>query len=143
MRKTAQLLLAASLCGCVTAAPKPDPGDQHANPIPISLALEEIITAGIRQRLEDPASAKFGSMLAGERMLNGRREIVVCGYVNARNPSGAYGGDKPFAAKVYPDAGSAFELVAMGDGSTDMSPVTGICRAAGLPIRDPSQKTYL
>jgi len=143
MRKTVQLLLAASLCGCVAAAPKPDPGGQRVNPVPIPLALEEIITTGIRQRLQDPASAKFGSMLAGERMLNGRREIVVCGHVNARNPSGAYGGDKPFAAKIYPDTGSAFELVAMGDGSTDRSLVTGICRAAGLPILDPSQKAHL
>ena len=136
MRKPLQFLLLASLCGCVATASQPDTGGQRANPVPISLALEEIITTGIRQRLQDPASAKFGSMLAGERTLNGRREIVVCGYVNARNPSGAYGGDKPFAAKIYPDSGSAFELVAMGDTPLDTRHIAGTCRSAGLPIPD-------
>ncbi|MBZ9904588.1 hypothetical protein LB557_01015 [Mesorhizobium sp. BR115XR7A] len=134
MRKVVQLLLAVSLCGCVAAAPRPDTGDQRVNPIPISLALEEIITAGIRQRLPDSASASFGTMLAGERMLDGRQEIVVCGTVNAS--SGV--GDKPFIAKVYPDAASHFELVAMGD-ETEAArlQIGGTCRAAGLPILDP------
>ncbi|TPJ11577.1 hypothetical protein FJ950_11690 [Mesorhizobium sp. B2-3-14] len=134
MRKVVQLLLAVSLCGCVAAAPRPDTGDQRVNPIPISLALEEIITAGIRQRLPDSASARFGTMLAGERMLDGRQEIVVCGTVNAS--SGV--GDKPFIAKVYPDAASHFELVAMGD-ETEAArlQIGGTCRAAGLPILDP------
>ena len=136
MRKRLQFLLLASLCGCVATASQPDTGGQRANPVPISLALEEIITTGIRQRLQDPASAKFGSMLAGERTLNGRREIVVCGYVNARNPSGAYGGDKPFAAKIYPDSGSAFELVATGAEPPVASLINGTCRSAGLPIPD-------
>ncbi|TPK75807.1 hypothetical protein FJ527_16085 [Mesorhizobium sp. B2-4-18] len=134
MRKVVQLLLAVSLCGCVAAAPRPDTGDRRVNPIPISLALEEIITAGIRQRLPDSASARFGTMLAGERMLDGRQEIVVCGTVNAS--SGV--GDKPFIAKVYPDAASRFELVAMGD-ETEAArlQIGGTCRAAGLPILDP------
>ncbi|MBZ9758652.1 hypothetical protein LB524_25520 [Mesorhizobium sp. ESP6-5] len=120
----------------MAAAPRPDTGDQRVNPIPISLALEEIITAGIRQRLPDSASAKFGTMLAGERKLDGREEIVVCGTVNAKTSSGV--GDKPFIAKVYPDAASHFELVAMGD-ETEAArlQIGGTCRAAGLPILDP------
>ncbi|TIW89527.1 MAG: hypothetical protein E5V51_04830, partial [Mesorhizobium sp.] len=61
MRKPVQLLLVTSLYGCVAAAPRPDAGDQRVNPIPISLALEEIITSGVRQYLPDPASAKFGT----------------------------------------------------------------------------------
>lgn len=144
MRKTVQLLLAASLCGCVATAPQPDAGGQRVNPIPISLALEEIITTGIRQRLPDPASAKFGAIQAGERTLNGRQEIVVCGNVNARSASGAYGGDEPFVAKIYPDAGSSFELVAMGDGSPNARLVVGsTCHAAGLPVFDSDPKTRL
>lgn len=140
MQKTVQLLVAASLCGCV-AAPRPDAGDQRVNPMPISLALEEIITSGVRQRLPNPASAKFGTMLAGERTLKGRHEIVVCGYVNARNSSGADGGDEPFIAKIYPNAGSSFELVAMGN---DARPaVGGACRAAGLPIVNSNPKSQL
>jgi hypothetical protein len=142
MKKTVQLLLAAPLCGCVAAAPRPDGGGgQRVDPIPVSLALEEVITTGIRQRLADPASARFGTMLAGERTLGGRHEIVVCGMVNAKNPAG---GDKPFMARVYPDAGSTFELVAMGDESPNSRfAVEGDCRAAGLPIFDSDSKKYL
>lgn len=132
MRKTLQLLLAASLCGCVAATPRPDAGGQHVDPvavspIPISLALEEIITTGIRQRLKNPISARFGTMLAGERALNGRHEIVVCGSVEDKTPSN----DEPFLAKVYPDAGNTFELVALGGETPN---VGDACRLAGLPI---------
>ncbi|KUM28413.1 hypothetical protein AU467_11265 [Mesorhizobium loti] len=141
MRKTVQLLSAASLCGCVATAPQPDAGGQRVDPMPVSLTLEEIITTGVRQRLHDPASAKFGTMLAGQRTLNGRQEIVVCGTVNARNASGAYGGEEPFIAKIYPDAGSSFELVAMGDGSPNGRPVGKACQTAGLPILGPDPKT--
>ncbi|TPN00946.1 hypothetical protein FJ977_00060 [Mesorhizobium sp. B2-1-3A] len=143
MRKTVQLLLTASLCGCVAATPRPDAGGQRVDPIPIPLALEEIITTGIRQRLPDPASARFGRMLAGERTLNGRKEIVVCGFVNGKDSSGRYGRDQAFIAKIYPDSGSSFELVAMGDASETRHIVGSTCNAAGLPIPDPSSKTQL
>lgn len=138
MRKTIQLLLAASLCGCV-AAPRPDAGaGQRVDPIPIPLALEEIIAGGIRQRLPDPASARFGKMLAGERTLNGRKEIVVCGFV-----SGKDGGNQAFIAKIYPDSASSFDLVAMGDTSQTRHLVGSTCSAAGLPISDSSPKSHL
>ncbi|WP_246675145.1 hypothetical protein [Mesorhizobium sp. B2-3-4] len=104
--------------------------------MPISLALEEIITNGVRQHLENPASARFGTMLAGERTVNGRQEIVVCGHVATRAPSGGNGTDKPFAGKIFPDAGSAFELVAIGDELPNMKLIGDTCRAAGLPILD-------
>jgi hypothetical protein len=138
MRKTVQLLLVASLYGCVATAPQPDARDQRVSPIPFSLALEEIVTSGIRQRLPDPASARFGSVLAGKRTLNGRQEIVVCGTVSAKTSSG--GGDKAFVAKVYPDAASSFELVAMSD-ETPRLQVGGLCQAVGLPIPDAGPKT--
>ena len=92
MRKTLQLLLAVSLCGCVATTPRPptEPGgSQRVDPVPVSLALEEIITAGVRPHLSNPLSAKFGTILAGERTLNGRQEIVACGYVNDKRSSGA------------------------------------------------------
>ncbi|WP_256751010.1 hypothetical protein [Mesorhizobium sp. Mes31] len=112
-------------------------------PIPISLALEEIITTGIRQRLQDPASARFGTMLAGERTLGGRQEIVVCGHVIVKKSSGGYGTDEPFAAKIYPDAGSTFELVAIGNEPPNRSLIGDTCRAAGLAIQDSEPKADL
>ena len=136
MRKTVQLLLVASLCGCVATTPRPDAGDQRVDPIPFSLALEEIVITGIRQRLPDPASARLGRTLAGERPLNGRKEIVVCGFVNGKAPSGS-SGDQAFMARIYPDTASSFELVAMGGALETRRLVDSTCGAAGLPISDP------
>lgn len=129
MRKTVYLLSAASLCGCVAAAPPPvagPGGNSLVEPVPISLAMEEIITAGVRQHLKNPIAAKFGTMLAGERRLDGRHEIVVCGYVDDK---GSPGGNEPFIGKIYPDAENSFELVALNDVS-----VSGACRMAGLAM---------
>lgn len=131
MRKTVYLLSAASLCGCVAAAPSVEPiGSPSSNPlvdpIPISLALEEIITASVRQHLKNPLAAKFGTMLAGERSLNGRHEIVVCGYVDDK---GSPGGSEAFTGTIYPDGGNSFELVAINDVS-----VSAACKAAGLAL---------
>jgi hypothetical protein len=115
----------------VAAAPPPVPGgtptgEQRVDPIPISLALEEIITGGVRQHLKNALAARFGTMLAGERTLNGRNETVVCGYVDDK---GSPGGSEPFIGKIYPDAGNSFELVAINDAS-----VSGACRMAGLAL---------
>ena len=134
MRKTVYLLSAASLCGCVAAPPPAAPvgspiSNPKVDPIPISLALEEIITAGVRQHLENPLAAKFGTILAGERTLNGRDETVVCGYVDDK---GSARGSEPFIGKIHPDAGNSFELVAINDIS-----VGGACRMAGLAMPDP------
>ncbi|RWB70120.1 MAG: hypothetical protein EOQ50_25180 [Mesorhizobium sp.] len=132
MRKTIYLLSAASLCGCVAAAPAPvesgagPSGNPLVDPVPISLAMEEIVTAGVRQHLKNPLAAKFGTMLAGERSLNGRHEIVVCGYVDDK---GSSGDNEPFIGKIYPDARNSFELIAINDTS-----VSGTCNMAGLAM---------
>jgi hypothetical protein len=134
MQKTVQLLLFASLCGCVaTTPPPPEPAaSQRADPIAVSLALEETITIGVRQHLKNPVAARFGPILAGERTVNGRKEIVVCGSVDDRNASGGSAGYEPFLGKIYPDADNGFELAAMGN--TQRGGIADACRAAGLPI---------
>ena len=131
MQKTVQLLLFASLCGCVaTTPPPPEPAaSQRADPIAVSLALEETITIGVRQHLKNPVAARFGTILAGERTVNGRKEIVVCGSVDAAGGSADY---EPFLGKIYPDGDNSFELTAMGN--TQQGAIADACRAAGLPI---------
>ncbi|MGX5828690.1 hypothetical protein [Mesorhizobium sp. 43Arga] len=118
----------------MATTPRPGAGDQRVDPIPFSLALEEIVIAGIRQHLPDPASARLGRTLAGERTLNGRKEIVVCGFVSGKTASGNSGGDQAFIARIYPDSAGTFELVAMGGASRRL--VDSTCSAAGLPISD-------
>ena len=134
MQKTVQLLLFASLCGCVaTTPPRPEPAaSQRADPIAVSLALEETITIGVRQHLKNPVAARFGPILAGERTVNGRKEIVVCGSVDDRNAAGGSADYEPFLGKIYPDADDSFELTAMGN--THQGAIANACRAAGLPI---------
>lgn len=134
MRKTVQLLLFASLCGCVaTTPPRPEPAaSQRADPIAVSLALEETITIGVRQRLKNPVAARFGTILAGERTVNGRKEIVVCGSVDDKNAAGGSADYEPFLGKIYPDADNSFGLTAMGN--TQQGGIVDACRAAGLPI---------
>ena len=131
MQKTVQLLLFASLCGCVaTTPPPPEPAaSQRADPIAVSLALEETITIGVRQHLKNPVAARFGPILAGERTVNGRKEIVVCGSVDAAGGSADY---QPFLGKIYPDGDNSLELTAMGN--TQQGAIADACRAAGLPI---------
>jgi len=134
MRKTVQLLLFASLCGCATTTPPPpEPAaSQRVDPIAVSLALEETITIGVRQHLKNPVAARFGPILAGERTVNGRKEIVVCGSVDDRNAAGGPADYEPFLGKIYPDADDSFELTAMGN--THQGAIADACRAAGLPI---------
>ncbi|WP_181168107.1 hypothetical protein [Mesorhizobium sp. B2-4-19] len=138
MRKIVQLLLVASLCGCVATTPRPGASDQRVDPIPFSLALEEIVITGIRQRLPDPASARLGRTLAGERTVNGRKEIVVCGFVSGKTAAGGSGVDQAFIARIYPDSASSFELVAMGGASETRRLADSTCSAAGLPVSDPA-----
>ena len=134
MQKTIQLLLFASLCGCVaTTPPPPEPAaSQRADPIAVSLALEETITIGVRQHLKNPVAARFGPILAGERRGNGRKEIVVCGSVDDKNAAGGSADYEPFLGRIYPDADNSFELAAMGN--TQQGAIADACRAAGLPI---------
>ncbi|MGX5851533.1 hypothetical protein ACWGTO_31350 [Mesorhizobium sp. PL10] len=117
----------------MATSPLPDAGSsQRAEPIAVSLALEETITIGVRQHLKNPVTARFGPILAGERTVNGSKEIVVCGSVQDKNAAGAPAGYEPFLGKIHPDADNSFELAAMGN--TPQAGIADACRAAGLPI---------
>ncbi len=51
---------------------------------------------GVKNRLKDPDSAKFGNVIVVETEKYGR---VVCGEVNAKNGFGGYTGSKGFVGK--------------------------------------------
>jgi hypothetical protein len=78
MKKTLAIALLASTC-VVQAAPKTKNAAQ-AKPDLIAQAHERV-----KDSLKDPDSAKFKSDFAG-------KDGAVCGFVNAKNSYGGYGG---------------------------------------------------
>ncbi|TIX67946.1 MAG: hypothetical protein E5V25_13940 [Mesorhizobium sp.] len=84
--------------------------------------------------MKDPDSAKFGPIRASGRVWNGRKEIVVCGFVNSKNSFGGYTGALPYVGKVY-DLKGDFDLITMGNESPNAAfMVAAACRGAGIPI---------
>jgi hypothetical protein len=51
------------------------------------------VEAGIRSKLTDPESAKFDGVSASK---SASGTVWACGYVNAKNQSGGYVGQRPF-----------------------------------------------
>lgn len=82
------LLLAAGtmLSGCAS------PGARVTEAIDLAPAQRAAIEDGIKARLKDPESARFGAIKAG-RAPDG---VTVCGQVNAKNSFGGYTGMETF-----------------------------------------------
>lgn len=88
----------------------------------------------VRNNLKDPYSAVLGPARARARIRNGVKEIVICGYVNAKNSFGGYNGQQIYVG-VYSQATQRFDIVAMGDQSPNAAlMVQGSCKAAGIPV---------
>lgn len=123
MKRVAVVLaaLAMALAGCGQTA-----GIGQHKPITLSAAQRAIVESGIRSRLKDPDSAKFGEMVAGTDASGATR---VCGWVNAKNSFGGYGGPQIFAGQI---AGAALVDVAMDSPGESFKPVAIICKNAGL-----------
>jgi hypothetical protein len=135
MRRTFAISVAfvGILSGCQSAGPQVAPASPGVE-IGISPELAAQVEQGMRRRMKDPDSAKFGPIRASGRVWNGRKEIVVCGFINSKNSFGGYSGATPYIGKVY-DLGGDFDLIAMGDESPNAAlMVAGSCRAAGIPI---------
>ena len=54
----------------------------------------DAIKASVISILKNPQSARFGTIIASQNEKTG--QIIVCGYVNAKNSSGGYAGNQPF-----------------------------------------------
>jgi hypothetical protein len=98
--KTAFLIAALLLTPCAFAAPKhksPPP----SKPDPIAQARERV-----KEALKDPDSAKFRTEFVG-------KDGAVCGFVNAKNSYGGYGGFERYIVTsdaVSLDAGEAWKM---------------------------------
>lgn len=128
------------LCGCVTAGPTPtasvapvsEPGGPSVAMAPYKLSAAEIsaIKDGVKRGLKDPGSAQFeGGFAAGQEP--GKKEITVCGFVNAKNGFGGYTGRKPFMG-VLQAKPAFFATAGYGGTSSETEAVLTICKRYGL-----------
>jgi hypothetical protein len=130
MRSLAIALTAALLCGCVTQQDK----IEYIKEIPMTADFHQAVEQAVKTNLKDPYSAVVGPARAAARYRNGVKEIVICGYVNAKNAFGGYNGQQPYVG-VYSQTTQRFDIVTMGDQSPDAGLyVKGACRTAGIPI---------
>jgi membrane-associated protease RseP (regulator of RpoE activity) len=90
-------------------------------PISLTKVQLQVVMKGVRERLKDPDSAKFGEIRASKQ-----RETTVCGYVNAKNSFGGYVGKSRFIGLLY---GGAFVLVAIGSDEISGESTLEVCRS--------------
>jgi hypothetical protein len=130
LRKLA-LLSVILLSGCETASSDTIVWGDH---VPMTPDFQQAVAQAVKSNLKDPYSAVMGPSSARGRIRNGVRELVVCGYVNAKNSFGGYNGMQPYEG-VYSMATQHFNIIAMGDESPNAGlMIASSCRAAGLPI---------
>ena len=96
------LMPVVAIFGCAPGNPLP--------PVAVSAQTESAAADAIRASLKDPYSAHFERLRAGQ---DKDGSTLVCGFVNAKNSFGAYGGRKLFAVRV-PVSGPA-SVEAFGD----------------------------
>ncbi len=87
-----------AVSGCAPGNPLP--------PVALSAPVESAATDAIRASLKDPYSAQFELLRAGQ---DKDGSTLVCGFVNAKNGFGAYGGRKLFAVRVQASGGASVE----------------------------------
>lgn len=122
--------LAVLLAGCQTAPDNIVQGKE----VPVTGDFAKAVDFVVRSKLKDPYSAVMGPARARGRLRNGIRELVICGYVNAKNSFGGYNGQQIYIG-VYNDGLKRFDLVAMGDQSENASlMIASSCSAAGIPV---------
>lgn len=105
---------------------------QIAEPVPVSKNLFTHVKSGMASALRDPESARYGKMSAARLKQTG--DIVVCGYINAKNGFGGYGGEQPFVGILY---GKKFTDIVVGNGDRFVNhAIYQSCAKAGLLIED-------
>jgi hypothetical protein len=106
---------------------------EQAMPEPLGLNVVGLIHEAVRERLKDPESARFGTLIGGR---DRKGVFSACGWVNAKNSLGGYTGIIPFAGiMIEVSSKPAFHVVSMGDGGDGSEAVLALCKALGLPLR--------
>jgi hypothetical protein len=99
------------------------------SPVNLTPAQIAIIQAGVRAKLKDPDSARFGIIRAGA---NASGQIMVCGMINAKNSYGGYSGMSPFMGDL---SSTAFKLDGMAGGDSEGSAMMlALCNRQGIAL---------
>ena len=106
---------------------------EKAMPEPLGPDVVGLIHDAVRERLKDPESARFGTLVGGQDQ---KGVFSACGWVNSKNSFGGYTGIMPFAGIMIEVSNKrVFHVVSMGDGGDGSDAVLALCKALGLPLR--------
>ena len=132
MRCSSLVFVLLVLSGCESAE-KMSSHQEVATPITLTAKQISSVRAGVAKSLKDHdlEAVKVGRMRAGRISTS----VIVCGYVNGKNSSGEYVGEKPFHG-LFMGMDNASGFIVTGTGGTDNDNVATfeVCRHSGLNL---------
>ena len=138
MRYSWLALVSLVLSGCESAQNEParKMSSSHlevAKPITLTAKQISSVRAGVAKSLRnhDLEEARVGRLLAGRTSTG----VIVCGYLNAKNSSGEYVGERPFHGLFMGmDNASGFIVTGTGGADNETAETFEICRRSGLDL---------
>ena len=130
--------LVSSLTACQSTPPSeaPQRGNSALKSAPkdkavlISPSLKKVIKAHVSASLNDPYSAKFGSITASQNTEG--TQYRICGFVNAKNSFGGYAGMKPYQLLYNVDS-KRFVHSRIGENDFMVSAILDTCKIMNVP----------
>lgn len=106
------------------------PAILRGEPARLDPQQQEVVIVGVTKWLKNRSSARFGSM---QGVRDPRGPLVVCGWIDGQNGSGAYRGMSPYIG-VLTGARNNAEFVVVGIGATARSraEVVSLCAEVGV-----------
>ena len=96
----------------------------------LSKAQIKAVEDGVKRKLRDPESARFGRYAAAKQSDG---SIVVCGWVNSKNGYGGYAGFGPYYGVLF-DKPLGYEAKTVANGELGITGVTRYCREDGVQL---------
>lgn len=127
MKRSIILAAIVALAGCTY-----ETGLEAGKPAALTSAQAQAVNAGVKAVLKDPGSATISGLRAAD-LPEGVK--FVCGYVNAKNSYGGYGGPAPFYGHLYDESGvQSFRGVSVGNPAEENYGIRVVCRDRGAPL---------
>jgi hypothetical protein len=93
-------------------------------PTPVLRSEAEVAERAIRNKLNDPGSARFEGIQAG---INGKGLTIVCGWVTAKTGDGGFTGQKAFMVALEPRPSTAVIGSLHGSNDVDENIIRSVC----------------